>query len=273
MSLQDILGSLVSGGMGGRVDNGGQLAPPEGTSQGSGFDLKEAAGLAGLAYLGYRAFQERQQRAGQQGAADAWGGAGMTAPGGVPAAAPGGQGGGLLSQISGALGSMFGGGQQGAAPPASGGAWAASPDNWGSQQPPAGGGGGPQPAGAWGSQQPPGAWQQRPAGVPDDAQSRLLIRAMIAAAAADGQISWDERRAILAHVDAGNPTPDERAFVEQQLDNPPRIDDVVNEVRDPQTATQVYQAASLAVRRDSPGAQDFLRWLGRRLAIPPEQQV
>ena len=66
--LQQILGTMLATGMGGRSGRnadhiGSVLGRPGimGMSAGGGPDFKQTAGLAALGYLAYRAFQERQQ--------------------------------------------------------------------------------------------------------------------------------------------------------------------------------------------------------------------
>ena len=45
----------------------------------------------------------------------------------------------------------------------------------------------------------------------------LLIRARVAAAHADGNVSWKERRAIMGRLDQAGAGPEERRFVECEL--------------------------------------------------------
>jgi len=247
MSLQDILGTMIAGGMGGRTDAGpgflqgfGQQALGQGGGQPqqAGTDWQKVAGLGALAYLGYRALQDRKanQSAAPQSPQES-----------------GGSGGG------GFLGGLFGGGRQAAAPQETGG----------------GGmfGRGSFLGGLLGTDQETinqrigdvfGARHQTSVG---DSKALLLIRAMIAAAASDGEISADERQAILSHVEQANATPDERRIVEQELQNPPSLDAITREVGDPQTADQVYLASRMALRRDSPVAASYLDYLANRLGI------
>jgi len=103
-----------------------------------------------------------------------------------------------------------------------------------------------------------------------DEKALLLIRAMIAAANADGEIGEDERRSILVQVDAAGGGADERRAVEAELAHPATLDQVVAAVHDPETAEQVYLASRLAIDRETPAERAYLQYLAARLGIDPE---
>jgi uncharacterized membrane protein YebE (DUF533 family) len=115
-----------------------------------------------------------------------------------------------------------------------------------------------------------------PAGSPypepdiGDEKALLLIRAMIAAANADGEISEEERRTVLAQVDEAGGSVDERRAVEAELSRPATLDQVVAQVNDPETAQQVYLASRLAIDRETPAERAYLQYLAARLGIDPE---
>ena len=104
-----------------------------------------------------------------------------------------------------------------------------------------------------------------------DEQALLLIRAMIAAANADGEISPGERQAILAKLDEAGAGPDERQVIEQELATPVSTDALVREVHDPQTAEQVYLASVLAIEPDSDAERSYLQYLAARLKLDPQR--
>jgi uncharacterized membrane protein YebE (DUF533 family) len=113
-----------------------------------------------------------------------------------------------------------------------------------------------------------------PAELPgmDDAQALLLIRAMIAAANADGQITPDERSRILQHLDKAGAGQEERRIVEQEIQSPRPLDDIIREVRDQDTAEQVYLASEIALRGGSATEQRYLDFLASRLNIPDQRR-
>jgi uncharacterized membrane protein YebE (DUF533 family) len=105
----------------------------------------------------------------------------------------------------------------------------------------------------------------------DDAHAMLLIRAMIAAANADGQITPDERQRITGKLDQAGAGAEERAVLERELQNPYSADQIIREVQDQETAEQVYLASRIAMNPDTPAENAYLDFLAARLQIPPER--
>ncbi|MBP2291266.1 tellurite resistance TerB family protein [Azospirillum rugosum] len=266
--LQKLLGTMLATGMGGRSgmgmermgsilnntglnNTGGLGAGPMGAASAGhtrgGMGVGSVAGLGALAYIAYRAFQERQQN--------------MRPDSGRPTETPasGAPSGGSLwggSSGGGILGSIFGG-----AAGASGG----SLGDRLSQvlQPRA-----PQPEAAQPAPAGEGAY---PALAMEDQHALLLIRAMIAAANADGTITAEERGRVLSALDEAGAGQEERRVVEQELDRPQSLDSLVQAVRDPQTAEQVYLASMMAVDRNSETERSYLQYLATRLRIDPQR--
>jgi uncharacterized membrane protein YebE (DUF533 family) len=94
--------------------------------------------------------------------------------------------------------------------------------------------------------------------------AKLMIRAMIQSAKADGAIDADERAAILDHL--GDATDEEIAFVEAELAAPV---DVAGLARDTgaQMRGQVYSAALMAVQVDTDAERSYLRNLAQALGM------
>ena len=104
-----------------------------------------------------------------------------------------------------------------------------------------------------------------------DAQAMLLIRAMIAAANADGQITPDERQSIVGKLDQAGAGPEEQRVLEGELQNPRSVDQIVREVHDPETAEQVYLASRIAMNPDTGAEKAYLNLLAARLEIPQDR--
>ncbi|WP_207481296.1 tellurite resistance TerB family protein [Arenibaculum pallidiluteum] len=104
-----------------------------------------------------------------------------------------------------------------------------------------------------------------------DAKALLLIRAMVAAANADGRIDEGERRRILDHLDRAGAGPDEHQVLEQELRRPVAIDQLVAQVDGPETAEQVYLASTLAIEADSAAERSYLQFLAARLGLPEDR--
>lgn len=97
-----------------------------------------------------------------------------------------------------------------------------------------------------------------------EANARLMIRAMIQAARADGVIDDEERAVIMDHLK--DASAEERAFVEEQMSAPV---DALALARDASDAvkSQVYSAAAMTVRTDGPAETQFLASLARGMGL------
>lgn len=105
-----------------------------------------------------------------------------------------------------------------------------------------------------------------PAAISNDTAT-LYIRAMIAAAAADGRIDANEQKKILGGLQQAGVGAEAQAFLEQEIQNPASVDDLAGAVTSPQEAVQVYTAARLAIDPDTNAEAGFLRELADRLGV------
>lgn len=89
---------------------------------------------------------------------------------------------------------------------------------------------------------------------------------MIAAAAADGAITADERSAIIAQV---GEDAEVLAWLEQELNNPATVEDIARQVGNDQAlATQVYLAARAVCKDLERKEIVFLANLAEALGLP-----
>jgi uncharacterized membrane protein YebE (DUF533 family) len=95
----------------------------------------------------------------------------------------------------------------------------------------------------------------------------LLIRAMIAAAAADGRIDEKEQEKILGGLQQANLGGDAQQFLAGEIKNPATVDDLANAVSSPEEGVQVYTAARIAVDPGIEEEHEFLVALADRLGI------
>lgn len=97
-----------------------------------------------------------------------------------------------------------------------------------------------------------------------EANARLMIRAMIQAAKADGVIDERERAVIMEHL--SDASAEERAYVEEQMSLPV---DALALARDSADAvkSQVYSAAAMTVRGEGTAEVQFLQSLARGLGL------
>lgn len=95
----------------------------------------------------------------------------------------------------------------------------------------------------------------------------LYIRAMIAAAAADGRIDAAEQQKIIGGLKQAGIDAQAEEFLAGELNNPASVADLAAQVRSPQEAVQVYTAARIAIEPDTHGEARFLTELAQRLGI------
>lgn len=108
---------------------------------------------------------------------------------------------------------------------------------------------------------------------PDEAISEntamLVLKAMINAAKADGQIDATERQRIAGKIQESGTDQEAIAFLQQEMDKPLDLDGLVAEVRDPVVAAQVYAASLLAIKVDTLSERSYLQDLAGRLRLDP----
>ncbi|WP_421693308.1 tellurite resistance TerB family protein [Aestuariivirga sp.] len=102
-----------------------------------------------------------------------------------------------------------------------------------------------------------------------DEMSLAILRAMIAAAKADGHIDAEEQRRIFGKLDELSLDTEEKAFVIDELRKPLDIDAVVAAAPTPELAVEIYAASFLAIDPDDPAEQAYLAMLAARLKLDP----
>lgn len=100
-----------------------------------------------------------------------------------------------------------------------------------------------------------------------EANAKLMIRAMIQAARADGDIDAEERAKIFDHL--GEVGDEERAFIEAELEAPVNATSLALDTSE-QMAAQVYAAALMTVRVDTLSEASYLNTLAEALQLSPE---
>lgn len=97
----------------------------------------------------------------------------------------------------------------------------------------------------------------------------LLVRAMIAAAAADGHMDSGEQARIFSEAQRLELSPDDKAKLFDELRQPLTIHDIVAQVDSPETALEVYTASLVAVDETRPEGEEYLQDLATALKLPP----
>jgi uncharacterized membrane protein YebE (DUF533 family) len=106
-----------------------------------------------------------------------------------------------------------------------------------------------------------------PAPANEQSHALRLVRAMIAAASADGIVDEKERAAITGNLKAAGLDDEAASFIENEFANPADISTLAEGITSPDEAAQVYAAARLAIDPDLPEEQDFLVALAQTLKI------
>jgi uncharacterized membrane protein YebE (DUF533 family) len=108
-----------------------------------------------------------------------------------------------------------------------------------------------------------------PAAITNDGAIHI-IRAMIAAAAADGRIDDREYARIVSSLGGGAADPEAKAFLEKELRAPSTAAQLAASVSTREEALQVYTAARIAIDSDSSSEAGFLAELAAALGIDPD---
>ena len=97
--------------------------------------------------------------------------------------------------------------------------------------------------------------------------ARHLLRAMIAAAKADGHIDAQEQTRIFAEMDKLPLAADDQVFVMDELRAKLDIDAVAGAAETPEEAAEIYTASLLAIDIDNAAERGYLAMLAARLKL------
>jgi uncharacterized membrane protein YebE (DUF533 family) len=103
-----------------------------------------------------------------------------------------------------------------------------------------------------------------------EALGLALVRAMIAAARADGKFDAKESQAIFDRIQSANLDPEEKALLLEEMNHPADMDAIVRAAKTPECAAELYTASLLAIDVDHPAENAYLAMLAARLKLPPE---
>jgi uncharacterized membrane protein YebE (DUF533 family) len=97
----------------------------------------------------------------------------------------------------------------------------------------------------------------------------LFLRAMVAAAAADGHIDAAERERITRGLNEAGIDPVATRWLEGQMASPADVEELAAGITTPEKAAQVYAAARIAIDPDTMQEREFLRRLAESLDLDP----
>lgn len=104
-----------------------------------------------------------------------------------------------------------------------------------------------------------------PAGAAMEEQAKLMLRAMIQAAKADGELDEQEQEIILGEL-GDDVTDEERAFVQEQLNAPIDVMGLAADSGAP-LKIQIYATSLAAIRLDNTREASYLRQLSTALGL------
>ncbi|WP_224815756.1 DUF533 domain-containing protein [Hasllibacter sp. MH4015] len=104
-------------------------------------------------------------------------------------------------------------------------------------------------------------------GIMGEAEAKIVLRAMILAAKADGHIDADERAAIMDHM-GEDATEDDRAFLTAEIEEGPDLDTFLESVPpNPELRRQIFAMSLLAIDVDTPEEEAHIRKLAQGLEL------
>lgn len=101
----------------------------------------------------------------------------------------------------------------------------------------------------------------------DNARALRLVRAMIAAASADGTVDDAERAAITGNLKAAGLDDEAASFLDAEFANPADLATLNDGIETPEQAVEVYAAARLAIDPNTQEEKDFLAALAAELKL------
>ncbi len=97
-----------------------------------------------------------------------------------------------------------------------------------------------------------------------------LVRAMIAAARADGNLDAQESQAIFQKIEALGLDSENQSLLVREMGHPVDVDAIVNSAASPEVAAEIYVASLLAIDVDNTAEKSYLGMLAARLQLPAD---
>lgn len=107
-------------------------------------------------------------------------------------------------------------------------------------------------------------------GALDAEEAELLLRAMVAAAQADGRIDSQEKDHIRDALRLLGLDKDRRGLLAEALSRPTPLDDLLRTVRGPHVASRFYAASVLVLDKHLAVNRAYLAYLALRLQLPSD---
>lgn len=131
------------------------------------------------------------------------------------------------------------------------------------------------------------SWQRSQAAAPQQAlrtvdqlsgpeaedHSHAVLRALIAAAKADGRIDQQEEQLIYAEIKRHTSDPQLQQWLDEEVSKPLDAAEVAQSAQDPAMAAEMYLASVMLVDDQQPGERAYLDELASALQLDPTLQV
>ncbi len=104
-----------------------------------------------------------------------------------------------------------------------------------------------------------------------DALGLTLVRAMIAAARADGRLDAQESQIIFQKINSLGLDSESQNLLVQEMGHPVDVDAIVNSASSPEIeiAAEIYIASLVAIEVDNTAEEAYLAMLAARMQLPP----
>ncbi len=104
----------------------------------------------------------------------------------------------------------------------------------------------------------------------NEALGLILVRAMIAAARADGRLDAQESQSIFQKIQALGLDSESQNMLVQEMGQAVDVDAIVNSASSPEIAAEIYIASLLAIDVDNAAETSYLAMLAARLQLPQQ---
>lgn len=102
-------------------------------------------------------------------------------------------------------------------------------------------------------------------------EAKIIVKAMISAAKADGRIDDAELKKILGKLEEDGLTEEEKQFLIQEANKPLDINEIIQLGRNhPELAAQIYAASLMTIEVDTPAEIEYMQQLARGLGLDPQ---
>ena len=102
----------------------------------------------------------------------------------------------------------------------------------------------------------------------NEALSLTLVRAMIAAARADGRLDAQESQIIFQKINSLGLDSESQNLLVQEMGHPVDVDAIVNSASSPEIAAEIYIASLIAIEVDNTAEEAYLAMLAARMQLP-----